>query len=407
MSFNFDFVNQDSCKQPSEASMVSQYQDMKIPVSDSFSWATPRSGLSLTESFNNSNVSMGSNSTHAFDFTNMLTPDFSPIESICSSPDSPGFLANELHRMEHVNNSMMNTMSPLDIITLQQQLVANGTMTLNQAQNEQQTRNNYSMMDESGFDLYFDLNEENYASGPDASPLMKHSNDSTDPEKKSTGKTKSHRDLVCFNCGVTSTPLWRRTPDRKHSLCNACGLYYKQYQAHRPLHIRHKPSLPDHVKPYPSQSPRKVTQPSITKAKDGDEATIECVNCHQTKTPLWRKNDKGQPICNACGLYSRLHHKDRPVTMRKSKIQRRRRDWSLVTPEQQNVDNMPPLTPPHTPSISSPYVDQCSINPLFDFNESRFQESLSQLSPNELNTWYNFFEKRAKLLEDAMISQQI
>ncbi|KAI9310489.1 GATA zinc finger-domain-containing protein, partial [Dichotomocladium elegans] len=46
--------------------------------------------------------------------------------------------------------------------------------------------------------------------------------------------------LECFNCHVTKTPLWRRTPDRTRPLCNACGLYYKQYGFHRPLHIRHK-----------------------------------------------------------------------------------------------------------------------------------------------------------------------
>ncbi|KAJ3196003.1 hypothetical protein HK101_010419 [Irineochytrium annulatum] len=48
------------------------------------------------------------------------------------------------------------------------------------------------------------------------------------------------RHLICHNCGATSTPLWRRTPDRRHSLCNACGLYYKQYQCHRPANIRPK-----------------------------------------------------------------------------------------------------------------------------------------------------------------------
>ncbi|KAI8898598.1 hypothetical protein BC833DRAFT_589168 [Globomyces pollinis-pini] len=43
------------------------------------------------------------------------------------------------------------------------------------------------------------------------------------------------RNLTCFNCKTTKTPLWRRTHDRQHSLCNACGLYYKQYNTHRPV----------------------------------------------------------------------------------------------------------------------------------------------------------------------------
>ncbi|CAO3581816.1 unnamed protein product [Absidia cylindrospora] len=55
-----------------------------------------------------------------------------------------------------------------------------------------------------------------------------------------TKKTRAPRQLECYNCHVTKTPLWRRTPDRAHSLCNACGLYYKQYGAHRPLHVRQK-----------------------------------------------------------------------------------------------------------------------------------------------------------------------
>ncbi|KAK3839944.1 MAG: GATA zinc finger-domain-containing protein, partial [Linnemannia gamsii] len=120
--------------------------------------------------------------------------------------------------------------------------------------------------------------------------------------------SKASRKLICFNCNVTQTPLWRRTPDRRHSLCNACGLYYKQYGAHRPLNALLRPAE------------QKITPPLMT-AKQG----IECANCSQTQTPLWRKNDAGEPICNACGLYAKLHKRARPVTMRKSKISRRRR----------------------------------------------------------------------------------
>jgi len=50
------------------------------------------------------------------------------------------------------------------------------------------------------------------------------------------------RKITCYNCHTDTTPLWRRTPDRLHSLCNACGLYYKQYKTHRPLNLQHKVS---------------------------------------------------------------------------------------------------------------------------------------------------------------------
>ncbi|RIB00524.1 hypothetical protein C2G38_1893102, partial [Gigaspora rosea] len=118
----------------------------------------------------------------------------------------------------------------------------------------------------------------------------------------------------CFNCGIKNTPLWRRTPDRMHSLCNACGLYFKQYHTTTPIP---SPTIP------PASLPSAPINPSSIAAMA--DIQIQCANCGQTQTPLWRKNDKGQPLCNACGLYAKLHNRDRPIAMRKSKIQRRRR----------------------------------------------------------------------------------
>uniref|UniRef100_A0A914NQS3 GATA-type domain-containing protein n=1 Tax=Meloidogyne incognita TaxID=6306 RepID=A0A914NQS3_MELIC len=48
-----------------------------------------------------------------------------------------------------------------------------------------------------------------------------------------------------------------------------------------------------------------------------------CNNCSTTKTTAWRRDATGSLVCNACGLYFRLHRTNRPVHMRKDFIQQR------------------------------------------------------------------------------------
>ncbi|WFC95250.1 GATA type transcriptional activator of nitrogen-regulated proteins [Malassezia brasiliensis] len=64
------------------------------------------------------------------------------------------------------------------------------------------------------------------------------------------------------------------------------------------------------------------------KAEQGARPTIEalrCTNCQTTTTPLWRRDEDGNNICNACGLYYKLHGTHRPIGMRKTVIKRRKR----------------------------------------------------------------------------------
>jgi uncharacterized Zn finger protein (UPF0148 family) len=65
-------------------------------------------------------------------------------------------------------------------------------------------------------------------------------------------------------------------------------------------------------------------QPSDSTPTSGD-MLIACQNCHTTTTPLWRRDAQGHTICNACGLYYKLHGKHRPTKMKKSFIKRRKR----------------------------------------------------------------------------------
>jgi len=42
---------------------------------------------------------------------------------------------------------------------------------------------------------------------------------------------------VCFNCGTTSTPLWRKDKALDIIMCNACGIYFKNHGKHRPVSL--------------------------------------------------------------------------------------------------------------------------------------------------------------------------
>lgn len=53
--------------------------------------------------------------------------------------------------------------------------------------------------------------------------------------------------------------------------------------------------------------------------------TDTCTNCGTMTTTIWRRNMKGEIVCNACGLYYKLHGVNRPVTMRRDTIHTRRR----------------------------------------------------------------------------------
>ncbi|KAJ1973885.1 GATA type transcriptional activator of nitrogen-regulated proteins, partial [Dimargaris verticillata] len=220
-----------------------------------------------------------------------------------------------------------------------------------------------------------DLSESALATG--SVSVAAHATTSPRLTKKSTVSA-----LSCSNCGTNSTPLWRRN-EQGQSICNACGLYYRAYGKVRPYWLKRNngrkrggtqegkggkdagraPSTEDtltNTPVHPVAKSSATTPASPEQPATADPATTtgtcpgdghcngtggsaacggcpafnqthmsrlpsKCFNCQTDHTPLWRRDAEGNTICNACGLYYKLHNVHRPVHMRRNVIKRRKR----------------------------------------------------------------------------------
>ncbi|KAF9257404.1 hypothetical protein L218DRAFT_935829 [Marasmius fiardii PR-910] len=136
----------------------------------------------------------------------------------------------------------------------------------------------------------------------------------------------------CSNCGATHTPLWRRGLNDELN-CNACGLYCKLHKRPRPRSMRNA-----HGEGRSQTAPRLETV----------DVVAQCYNCHTTATPLWRKDDEGKTVCNACGLYYKLHGSARPISMKSDIIRKRSRHDA----RRSSTSHMVSETPSASPGVS-------------------------------------------------------
>jgi GATA-binding protein, other eukaryote len=80
-----------------------------------------------------------------------------------------------------------------------------------------------------------------------------------------------------------------------------------------------------------STVPSRPESPSM-KMNDNDGAPTTCTNCFTQTTPLWRRNPEGHPLCNACGLFLKLHGVVRPLSLKTDIIKKRNRGSGSTMP---------------------------------------------------------------------------
>lgn len=79
-----------------------------------------------------------------------------------------------------------------------------------------------------------------------------------------------------------------------------------------------------------SRGPSRPASPGNASARPVQVNNLEvqsptCTNCHTQTTPLWRRNPEGHPLCNACGLFLKLHGVVRPLSLKTDVIKKRNR----------------------------------------------------------------------------------
>ncbi|KAJ7262189.1 hypothetical protein B0H12DRAFT_1104690 [Mycena haematopus] len=75
----------------------------------------------------------------------------------------------------------------------------------------------------------------------------------------------------------------------------------------------------------PDLTDRKQTSSQAGQSGEEGEVPTLCTNCQTTNTPLWRRDPEGQPLCNACGLFYKLHGVVRPLSLKTDVIKKRNR----------------------------------------------------------------------------------
>lgn len=202
----------------------------------------------------------------------------------------------------------------------------------------------YSPMDDGTFDFSSALNWENNLSAQFSSLPTGYSN------------LYNHKGIAIGGTEVMTSPSeWDGTGNIAHSHASAISVSDMRNRGNEPrskkiartISTPNAQAMGQHsmfsVRPqsspnsppasgYTSTAPSRPDSPSGTRPGTESGAPTTCTNCFTQTTPLWRRNPEGQPLCNACGLFLKLHGVVRPLSLKTDVIKKRNRGTGSQPP---------------------------------------------------------------------------
>lgn len=96
------------------------------------------------------------------------------------------------------------------------------------------------------------------------------------------------------------------------------------------LHPPYRRQITIRIKITIALRPPRLTDPLLSSSTGVMMATNgssqpTCQNCSTSTTPLWRRDEFGSVLCNACGLFLKLHGRPRPISLKTDVIKSRNR----------------------------------------------------------------------------------